>query len=174
MSASLRSTRQRLWTGIEAHLASRDVARTIYGSIIGLALVVALQHHPPSAGEAAVAVVATAVAVGLAEVYSDAVAHEARTRRPVDRGRLWGLARESAPVVFGAGFPAVFFVLAAAGLLGLDTAFSLSKWSGLALICGYGFLAARLAGSPLGRSFAHAAAVGSIGAALILLKALLH
>src|SRR4051794_13259570 len=34
---------------VDAHLGSRDVARVIYGSIIGLALVVALGQHPPSA-----------------------------------------------------------------------------------------------------------------------------
>jgi hypothetical protein len=168
------TTRERLRSGIDAHLASRDVARALYGAIIGLALVVALQDHPPSAGEAAAAVLATALAVGLAEMYSEAIAHEARTRRPVDRAGLRAIAGEAAAVMAGAAFPAVYFLLAAMGVLGLDTAFRLSKWSGLALICAYGYFAARLAGSAPGRSLAHAAAVGSIGGTLIVLKALLH
>jgi len=51
---------------VEAHLGSRDVARVIYGAIIGLAIVVALQEHPPTAGQVAAALVGSAVAVGLA------------------------------------------------------------------------------------------------------------
>jgi len=70
---------------VDAHLGSRDVARVIYGSIIGLALVVALGQHPPTAGQAAAAVLATALAVGLAELFSEYVGLEARERRPVRR-----------------------------------------------------------------------------------------
>jgi hypothetical protein len=65
-------------------------------------------------------------------------------------------------------------VLAALDFIALDTAFQLAKWSGLALICAYGFLAARLAGSRPGMALLHAAAVGAIGGMLIALKAVLH
>jgi hypothetical protein len=37
-------------TRLAAHLGSRQVARVIYGAIIGLALVVALEGYPRSAG----------------------------------------------------------------------------------------------------------------------------
>jgi hypothetical protein len=164
----------RLWARIEAHLGSRDVAHVIYGAIIGLALVLALQAHPPTAGQTAGLIVGTALAVGLAELYSEVVAREASTRRTVPRRQVLEMAGESLAVVFGAGFPAVFFILAAAGVMGESLAFTLSKWSGLGLICGYGFLAARLAGQSLGRALLHAAAVGVVGGSLIALKALLH
>ena len=159
---------------VEAHLASRDVARVIYGSIIGLALVVALDAHPPTAGQAVGAIVGTAVAVGLAELYSDVVGAEARNRRALDGAQLRASAEDVAAVTLGAGFPAIFFVLAAAGALDLDTAFALAKWSGLGLLCSYGYLAGRLSGSSVGRAALHAAAVGAIGGGLIALKALLH
>jgi hypothetical protein len=159
---------------IEAHLGSHDVARVIYGSIIGLALVVALQSHPPSAAKMTSFLVGTAVAVGLAEVYSEFVGTEARTRRPVDRTQVRELLADAGAVTFGAGFPARFFGLAAAGAIDTDVAFSLAKWSGLGLICAYGFLAARLAGAGWGGAFVHAALLGAIGGALIALKALLH
>ena len=159
---------------IEEHLGSRDVARVIYGAIIGLALVVALEEHPPSAGAVAATVAGAALAVGLAEAYSEIVGAEARTRRPVHGASVRVLLLEAAAVTFGAGFPALFFVLAAAGVMDLDLAFTLSKWTGVGLICGYGFLAARLAGSGPGGAVLHAAAVGAIGAALIGLKALVH
>jgi hypothetical protein len=159
---------------IEEHLGSRDVARIIYGAIVGLALVVALQSHPPEAAVMAALLAGTAAAIGLAELYSEAVSLEARTRRPITRRQLRPLAGESAAVIVGAGFPALFFVLAAVGAVDVDHAFTWAKWSGLGLICGYGFVAARLAGATVGRGLAHGAAVGAIGGVLIVLKAVLH
>jgi hypothetical protein len=159
---------------LAAHLGSRDVARVIYGSIIGLALVVALQAHPPSAATMASYLIGTALAVALAEIYSEFVGTEARTRRPVARTQLRELLVDAGAVMFGAGFPAVFFVLAAAGAIDDDLAFRLAKWTGLGLICAYAFLAARLSGYRLAGALAHAALLGAIGGAVIALKALLH
>lgn len=157
-----------------AHLESTSVARVIYGAIVGLALVLALQLHPPTALQTAGALAGTALAIALAELYSELVATEARTRTRVTLEQVRHAGADSAAVAFGAGFPAVFFVLAAANVVSVELAFTLSKWTGLALICGYGFVAARLAGAALGRALLHSAAVGAIGGALIVLKALLH
>jgi hypothetical protein len=159
---------------IEAHLGSRDVARVVYGAIVGLAFVVALQSHPPGAATTAALLLATALAIGLAELYSEYVSLEARRRRLLTRAEVRDLAGESFAVVFGAGFPAVFFIVSALGAFGTELAFTLARWTGLALICTYGFLAARLAGAGVGRGLRHAAAVGLIGGALIAVKALLH
>jgi hypothetical protein len=156
------------------HLESHDVSRVIYGAVIGLALVVALEAHPPSAGQAAAAVGGAALAVGLAEVYSEVIGTEARTRRPVRLGRVRSVVLDAAAVTFGAAFPALFFVLAAAGAFDVDLAFTLSKWTGLGLICAYGYVAGRLSGSGVGASILHGLAVGAIGGLLIGLKALVH
>ena len=159
---------------IDAHLGSRDVARVIYGSIVGLALVAALEDHPPTAFATASALLGTALAVGLAEAYSEFVGTEARTRAPVDRRQVRELLAESAAVMFGAGFPALFFLLAAVGALELELAFTLAKWTGLGLIGAYGFFAARLSGAGLGHALVHAAVLGAVGGALIALKAFVH
>ena len=68
---------------------------------------------------------------------------------------------------FGIVFPDVFFVLAAFGWMEMDTAFTLAKWSGLALIACYGFAAGRLSGSSVRTALLHALAVAAIGVALI-------
>jgi hypothetical protein len=159
---------------IHAHLGSRDVARVIYGAIIGLALVVALQHHSATAGETAAAIFGTALAVGLAEVYSEFVGVEARERRHVDRSELPAMAADAVAVVFGAAFPAAFFLLAVWEVVQLDTAFTLAKWTGFGLIFLYGFAASRLAGTRFTGAVLHALAVGAIGGVLIAVKALLH
>jgi hypothetical protein len=159
---------------IEAHLSTEQVAHVIYGAIIGIALVVALEAHPPRPGVVAATLLATAVAVGLAELYSQVVGAETRNRRRVGRDELRDLLRNVAAVAFGIGFPTVFFVLAAARVLDEDTAFTIAKWSGLGLISFYGFVAGRLAGAGLAVSLLQALAVGIIGGALIAFKALIH
>ena len=159
---------------IRAHLGSEQVARVIYGAIVGLAFVVALEPHPPAAGTMAAILVSTAVAVALAELYSDVVGTRIRVRGPLGGARRRAAAEDVAAVAAGAAFPAGCFVLAAAGAIDLDTAFELAKGSGLGLLGCYGFAAARLSGASLGRALVDALAVGAIGALVILVKALVH
>ena len=73
---------------LEQHLGSRQVGKVVYGSIIGLALVVAIESHPPKPGVMAVWLLGTALAVGLAEIYSEVVGAETSTRQPVTRHQL--------------------------------------------------------------------------------------
>jgi hypothetical protein len=159
---------------LERHLGSTQVARVMYGAIIGLALVVALEAHPPSPGVMVGTLLGTAVAVGLAELYSEVVGTEVRTRRRVERARFHEIATDVGAVAFGISFPAVFFLLSAAGAMEVDTAFELAKWSGLGLIGFYGFCAARLSGMGLTAALLQAVAVAAIGGFLIALKALIH
>jgi hypothetical protein len=103
---------------LESHLGSRQVARVIYGAIIGLALIVALQGYPRSAGQMIGGLLGTAVAVGLAEFYSEVVGPETGERHRVTRPQMRGMLDEAAAVAFGVAFPAVFFLLAAVGRSG--------------------------------------------------------
>jgi hypothetical protein len=159
---------------LEAHLGSRQVGKVVYGSIIGLALIVAIQDHPPTAVVMDIWLLGTAVAVGLAEVYSEVVGIETSTRQPVTRAHLGHLAEDAAAVGFGVAFPAVFFALAALGLFDVDTAFSIAKWTGLGLIGFYGYCAARFAGASMHRAVVKGLLVALVGAGLIVLKSLVH
>jgi hypothetical protein len=159
---------------LEQHLGSRQVARVVYGSIIGLALVVAIENHPPAPWVMAVWLVGTAVAVGLAEIYSEVVGAETRNRRPVTRRQLGPMAEDALAVGFGVASPAVFFLLSALGLFEVETAFTVAKWSGLGLIGFYGYWAARFAGAATHRALFKAALVALVAAGLIALKAFVH
>jgi hypothetical protein len=161
-------------TALEAHLGSRQVSRVIYGSIIGLALVVVLQAHPPAVGVMIASLVSTAIAVGLAELYSEVVGTETRTRHRIERHELAHIVEDVVAVTIGVAFPALFFVLAAAGVMEVDTAFKIAKWTGLALIGVYGFVAARFAGAGWLGAIAQGLAVAAIGAVMIAVKALVH
>jgi hypothetical protein len=164
----------RLGRALEEHLGSARVARVTYGAIIGEALIVVLQGHPPSALAVAGTLLSTALAVGLAELYSEVIGHQTRTRSHVGRHHLRHMRGEVAAVAFGVAFPCVFFFAAAAGMIELDTAFHAAKWSGIGLIGFYGFCAARLAGDRLVPALLQALAVMAIGAVLIAFKAVVH
>ena len=86
---------------IRDHLGSNQVSRVIYGAIIGLALVVALEHDPPRPAVMVGTLVGTGVAVGLAELYSEVVGTEVRTRRRVDSHRLREMVAHVGAVCFG-------------------------------------------------------------------------
>jgi hypothetical protein len=160
--------------GLEAHLGSRQVAKVVYGSIIGLALLLAVSGHPPSSAGMVALLLGTAVAVGLAEIYSEVVGIETSERHKVTRAEWAFLLEEAAAVAFGSGFPAVFFVLSMLHVLEQHTAFTVAKWTGLALIGFYGFWAARLAGASTSHALLKGALAALIGAGLILLKSLVH
>jgi hypothetical protein len=150
------------------------VSRVVYGSIIGLAEIVAVEAHPPRPMVVAGTLLATAVAVALAELYSESLGARIRTHGRVRGADARHIAGGGAAVAFGIAFPAVFFALAALGVVGEQSAFTLAKWTGLALIGFYGFCAARLGGATVTASLVDAAGVVLIGAGLIGLKAVLH
>jgi hypothetical protein len=161
-------------TTVEAHLGSRQVARVVYGAIIGLTLIVAVEDHPPGAAVLAAWLVLTGVTVALAEVYSEVVGIETSERHRVTRHQFAHLLGQGWAVALGVAFPAVFFLLAAVNVLELDAALRLARWSGLGLIGFYGYWAARFAGAPVPRALAQAAAVAAIGGIVIAFKALVH
>ncbi|WP_322938267.1 hypothetical protein [Nocardioides bizhenqiangii] len=160
--------------GLMSHLRSGQVARVVYGSIVGLALVLTMEAHPPEEGRVAAALVATGLAVGLAELYSELIGLRARAGAGEEVGPLRIVIGDTVAVILGVAFPAVFFFASTAGLIETDTAFALAKWTGLGLIGAYSFLAARLTGAGHARSLVHAGGAAVIAAALIAFKALIH
>ncbi len=157
-----------------SHLRSGQVSRTVYGSIIGLALVLTLQSHPTTVGVAIGTLLATALAVALAELYSEVIGARAQRSIGIETEATAVLVGEAAAVAFGIAFPSVFFILVGLGLMEMDTAFSFAIWTGLGLIAGYGYVAARLSGAGATTALLQAGGVGVIAAVLIAFKALLH
>lgn len=159
---------------IASHLASGNVSRVVYGSIIGLALVLTMEAHPISAGVSVGTLLATAVAVALAELYSELVGRRARSSVGGSVESWEEIAEDAMAVAFGVASPSVIFLAAMLGLFELETAFTLAKWTGLGLIAGYGYAAARLEGRGTTGALVHALGVGLIAGVLIALKALVH
>ena len=84
------------------------------------------------------------------------------------------IAANAAALLFGATFPAGFFLLAEAGAMELHTAFSVAQWSGLPLTGFYGLCAARCRGERWQVALLQAAVAALIGGLLIAFKALVH
>jgi hypothetical protein len=73
---------------VEDHVRSTQVSHVTYGAIIGLALMVALDRHPPRPAVMVGTLLATALAVRLAELYNEIVDAEVRTRQRGARARV--------------------------------------------------------------------------------------
>jgi hypothetical protein len=116
----------------------------------------------------------TALAVGLAELYSEIIGIETRAHRRVHRAEVRHIGADVGAVAFGISFPAVFFLLAAAHAVDEDTAFTIAKWCGVGLLACYGVAAARLAGESKTAALLRGLAAALIGAFLIVFKSLLH
>lgn len=159
---------------ILTHLSSGQVSRVVYGSIIGLALVLTLEAHPPAPAAAVGTLLATALAVALAELYSEHLGGRTLASMGEHREPLSAMTENAVAVAIGVAFPSVFFLAVVLDVMAYGTAFAVAKWSGLALIAGYGFLAARLTGAGMARALLEAGAVAAIAAVLIGLKALVH
>ncbi len=142
----------------------------VYGAIIGLALVVALEAHPPSNRSVIATLLGTALAVALAEYYADTL--DARARHLEEHGRT--ILEHAVAAAFGISFPAIFFVLSAAGVMEQDTAFDVAAWTGVGLIAFYGYCAGRLSGASQPGSLLQGLGAGTIGLLLIVLKSLFH
>ena len=161
-------------TAVHEHLGPTQFSRLIYGAMIGLAMIVALEHEEPDPAVMAGTLAGTGVAIGLTELYSEFLGTEVGTRRRVGRARMNEIAANVLALFFGASFPAVFFLLAAAGAMEIDTAFEVAKWSGLPLTGSYGLGAARLRGEGWPAALLQAAVVALIGGLLIAFEALVH
>ena len=89
---------------IQTHLGSRQVSRVIYGAIVGLALIVALEAHPPSSAVVVATLLGSALAVALAELYSELLGVETRSRRHVRGAEVRHMASDAVAVAAGISY----------------------------------------------------------------------
>jgi hypothetical protein len=149
-------------------------ARAVYGTIVALPVINALDDGSTAADELIVAVLGAAVAASLAETYADYLATVIRQRRHLSGAEIRQAATDSALGTLAALFTLVPFVLVELGWIEMQTAFDVAPWVGLGLIAGYSLFANRLAGLPTGRGLLTTAAMIAIGLTLIAIKSLTH
>ncbi len=114
-------------------LAAR-ARHAVYGSVIVLAVVIALEGTDVRPRAVVESVLAAAIATVLAEVYADHLAgmiREARVPTAVERVET---AKNAAAGLLAAVLPVLFFVLAWIGIMGLDAAFTAAIWTGVGVV----------------------------------------
>ncbi len=152
----------------------RYAARSVYGTIVVLALLLAVQPHSPGPLPAAALVVGTLLAILGAEAYSEILGAEVELRRRLDRDERVERYRELGLMFAAAVWPVAFLLLAAVGVLEEDTAFGLGIWLSVAMLFAYGFLARRLSHGSVFSAVVSAAVLGLIGLLLAAFKSVMH
>lgn len=146
----------------------------IYGSVIVLAVIIALDETAIKPREAIASVLGAAIATVLAEIYADYLAGTIRAgRAPTKKERNLAFTDAAAGTV-AAILPIAFFVLAALGVMEMPAAFDAAVWTGVAVVGFYAFAANRLGGMGITRSVLAGIAFAALGAILVLIKAAVH
>jgi hypothetical protein len=144
--------------------------KVVYGSIVALTLILVLDFDDAKAGAAVLSLVAALIAVGFAEAYADFLEEMLRHRRTL-HGRerltiLEGVALHLLPALA----PISFFVLAAIRAIGLETAYGLAEWTGVAILGLFAFGAYRAAGGTILHSLLAGAGLTAVGLAVVIVK----
>jgi hypothetical protein len=160
--------------GAGEHSMGHYAARSVYGAILVLALLLALQQHPPGPFHAAILVAGTILAVLAAEAYADLLGAEVDVGRPPSRAERREKIRELAVVTGAAEGPVLMLVLAGLGLIDTELAFRLAVGITIGLLFLVGFLARWLAGRSLAASLQSSFLIGGLGVALAVLKHFAH
>ncbi len=98
---------------LAGHLRSGQVSRVIYGSIIGLAVVLTMEAHPSTPVVAIGTLLATALAVALAELYSEIVGGRAQASVGSETEPFSRTLEVAGAVAFGIALPAGVGLIAA-------------------------------------------------------------
>lgn len=152
----------------------RYAARSVYGAIVVLALLLTMEGHSPGPFAAAALVAGTVLVVLAAEAYSEILGAEVDRHRRLTREERHEVVREHGLMFAAATWPVTLLLLAGVGLISEAMAFDLGRWVVVTMLFAYGYLARRLAGTSNLRALSSAFVLGSLGLLLAGLKALLH
>lgn len=154
---------------LRAHVVD-GAGKVVYGSIVALALIIVLDFDDATAGGAALSLLAALFAVGCAEAYGEfleAMIHRRRTLRGAERLEIVeGVVLHLLPALA----PIPFFLLAAVRAIGLEVAYGLAEWTGVAALGLFAFGAYRAAGGSFARSLVAGGLLTGVGLLLVVVK----
>ena len=156
------------------HRDGRSTARSLYGAIIVLAVLITAEGHADGPFAAAVGLAVTVAVVLGMETYADVIGQEIALHRPLTPAERTEAFRSLVVVTGSAEAPLLFLVLAGVGLISEDLAFTLAKTATVALLFAYGFLARRLAGRGVREAARTGLTVAGIGLLLAVGKGYVH
>ena len=133
-----------MWTRIVENIDGHRVAKTVYGTIIILVVIVTMEEHPPSPLGTVATIIMTGLGVALAELYSDIIGTRIKERATLDWSKRRHIVKDVSAVMTGAWMPLPFVILAVLGFFSLELALTLAKWTMVGVLLFYGYIASRL------------------------------
>jgi positive regulator of sigma E activity len=115
------------------------VAKSIYGIIVTLFLLLTLENHEDSAWNMIVTIILTIVSFAIAEHYATVFGKSFGERSKMKRYSSGELLSESLNMLYGTIVPVLFFVLSALGVISLLAAFDLAEAFSALAVFGYGY-----------------------------------
>ena len=156
---------------IRSLLVGHNAGKAVYGIIIALAIVITLEAHPPSPLEAEATILLGALAVAMAEFYSETLQLRISERRRASRQENVEIGRHVGTVLVGALLPLPAFLLVSLGVMSIEGAFTFVKWMLVTLLFIYGYVAAQVGGAGIRWSILLGMMTGSIGVIVVIAKA---
>jgi hypothetical protein len=150
------------------------VARSIYGLVTVLAVLEALEHHPPSAWRGAVILFGTTLAVALVEAYADSIAEMIARGGGLSRADFVEIGHDVAPVMIGAQGPTIVFLLATLSLFTVDTAIDIAQAVAFLTLFGYGWRIGQLLHERRHKQVISGLVLVAIGGLVVGVKAAFH
>ena len=150
------------------------VSRTIYGSIITLAVLFILDRNPPEPWSAVGMLLGTALAVALAETFSQTIAEMIAGSKRLDAQGLLTIWRQTRPILISANLPTVVMILAAGGVFSIGMAITIAKVLQYLVLFLSGLQIGRILHESRPRILASAMFTAGIGGLISLFKVLFH
>lgn len=159
-----------MWETIIKNISGHRVAKTIYGTIIILVVIVSIEDHPPTIVGTVATVIMTGLGVAMAEWYSDFIGKTIEDHHMLTSAERRKIVKDISAVMTGAWLPLPFLAVAWFGIISIDLAIGLAKWTMIGVLLFYGYVASRLIGHGHVRSFAFAVGASVIGIVIVLFK----
>jgi hypothetical protein len=154
---------------------AEDLQEFVYGTITVLVVISALNgKQVPSARNAGVVVLGTALATWLAHAFSSIIGAHVREQRPTSRGEVALAFRRSWRVVTAALPATVLLVLAGRGWISVSTALYTATALAILALIGVAIVAARRSGFSATGTALYALVATSIGLCIAAIEVLIH
>ena len=98
-----------MWERITENINGHRVSKTIYGTIIILVVILAMEDHPPSIAGTFATVIMTGLGVAIAEWYSDYIGKTIEEHHILNSAERRRIAKDISAVMTGAWFSITFY-----------------------------------------------------------------
>jgi hypothetical protein len=156
------------------HRVDKAAFGLVYGAITVLSLLMAMDDHLEAPYETAAILFGSVLAVTLAKVFAELVAHALDTGERLTRTAWRAAWRHSSPTLALANLPAALFVLAGLGWITVESAVGLAQLVCVTILLVLGARVGWVIDRRVWPSVGGALFAGGIGAVLAALKYVIH